>query len=181
MRKCTLTSLVRALFVSVSLIFFWCGTSSAVESESYRIPFFGGQVNIEFRPEKTPDGDGVEAYLTGVAETGSVRVDLFEPEGGATPEIKSVFVNGRKPKRLFVIVAWGADSPSIGTGGSIYQVFAYDERIEKNGKSPQLRQNTELTNRFGVGFDGTREGQSVTYKYKNALAVRRQLLEWGYK
>ncbi len=68
-----------------------------------------------------------------------------------------------------------------GTGGSIYQVFAYNERIEKGGTLPKLRQDIERTKRFGVGFDGTREGQSVTYQYMNTSGVKRQLLEWGYK
>ncbi|MBC8728160.1 hypothetical protein F6X39_07470 [Paraburkholderia sp. UCT2] len=176
-----MTNIVRTLLAIFSLLFFWCSTSSAAEEESYRIPFLGGQVNIEFRPEKTPDGDGIGAYITGVREKGPIRVDYYEPEGGVTPDVKSVFVAGRKPKKLFVIVAWSADSSALGTGGSIYRVFAYDERIENNGRSLQLHPDTELTNRFGVGFDGTREGHLVTYKYKNALAVRRQILEWGYK
>jgi hypothetical protein len=119
--------------------------------------------------------------MTGITVKGSVLVDLYEAEGGVTPEVKSVFVTGENPKKIFSIVAWAADEPSIGTGGNIYQVFAYDERIEKGGVVPKLRQDIELTKRFGVGFDGMREGQSVTYKYKSATAVKRQLLEWGYK
>ena len=183
MRKCVLTTVVRLFILSLSLTLFWSGISSAAEQQSYRIPFLGGGANIEFHSEQSQDGDGVGVgvYITGVTATGSVFVDFYEAEGGVTPEIKSVFVNGKKPKKLFIIVAWAADSPSIGTGGSIYQVFAYDERIEKRGALPKLRQDTGLTKRFGVGFDGTREGQSVTYKYKNASAVKRQLLEWGYK
>lgn len=180
MRKHVLTTVVRAFILSLSLTFFWSGISSAAEQQSYRIPFLGGGANIAFRSEQSQDGDGVGAYITSVTATRSVFVDLYEAEGGVTPEIKSVFVNGKKPKKLFIIVAWAADRPSIGTGGSIYQVFAYDERIEKHGALPKLRQDTGLTKRFGVGFDGTREGQSVTYKYKNASAVKRQLLEWGY-
>jgi hypothetical protein len=167
--------------LSFGLTLFWPDISSAVEQQAYRIPFLSGGASIEFRSEQSRDGDGVGAYITGVTATGRVFVDLYEAEGGVTPEIKSVFVNGNRPKKLFIIVAWAADSPSIGTGGSIYQVFAYDERIEQGGPLPKLRQDTGLTKRFGVGFDGTREGQSVTYKYKNASAVKRQLLEWGYK
>ncbi|NML96469.1 hypothetical protein HHL24_00615 [Paraburkholderia sp. RP-4-7] len=180
MRKHVLTTVVRMLILSLTLALFWSGISSAAEQQSYRIPFLGGGASIEFRSEQSQDGDGVGAYITGVAETGGVFVDLYEAEGGATPEIKSVFVNGKKPKKLFIIVAWPSDSPSIGTGGSIYQVFAYDERIEKRGALAKLRRDTGLTKRFGVGFDGTREGQSVTYRYRNASAVKRQLLEWGY-
>jgi hypothetical protein len=181
MRKYALTTVVRVFILSFILTFLSCGISSAVEQQSYRIPFLGGGASIEFHSEQSHDGDGVEAYVTGVTATGSVFVDLYETEGGVTPEIKSVFVNGKNPKKLFIIVAWAADSPSIGTGGSIYQVFAYDERIEKHGALSKLRQDTGLTKRFGVGFDGTREGQYVTYKYKNASAIKRQLLEWGYK
>jgi hypothetical protein len=181
MRKRPLKNLVQTFLVSFSLVVFLSSTSNAAEQQSYRILFLGGEANIEFRPDEAPIEDGVCAYLTGVAKAGNVRVDCYETEGGVAPEIKSVFVSGQNPKRLFVIVAWGFDRPSIDTGGSLYQVFAYDERIEKMGKSPQLHENAELTHRFDVGFDGTREGHSVTYKYKNARAVRRQLLEWGYQ
>jgi hypothetical protein len=181
MKNHVVTNIARVLIVSWSIIAIWCDTSNAVERQSYRIPFLGGRTNIEFRQEKTQEEIGVGAYITGVTTTGSVFVDAYEPEGGAAPEIKSVFVSGRKPRKLFVIVAWATDSPSIGTGGSIYRVFAYGERIEKDGTLPKLRQDAELIKRFGIGFDGTREGRSITYKYKNAPAVKRQLLEWGYK
>jgi hypothetical protein len=181
MIKNVLTTVVRVFILSLSLTTFCSGVSSAAGQQSYRIPFLGDGASIEFRSEQSQDGEGVGAYITRVRAAGSVFVDVYEAEGGVTPEIKSVFVNGKKPKKLFIIVTWAADSPSIGTGGSIYQVFAYDERIEKRGTLLKLQQDTGLTKRFGAGFDGTREGQSVTYKYKNAPAVKRQLLEWGYK
>ncbi|MBC8752225.1 hypothetical protein [Paraburkholderia podalyriae] len=167
--------------LNLGLTFFWSGLSNAIEQLSYRIPFFNDRASIEFRSERREDGDGVRAYLTGIRETGSIFVDLYEAEGGVTPEIKSVFVTGKNPKKLFIIVAWAADNPSIGTGGSVYQVFVYDERIEQGGPLPKLKQDTGLSNRFGVGFDGTREGQLLIYRYKNASAVKRQLFEWGYK
>ncbi|WP_429443928.1 hypothetical protein [Paraburkholderia sp. 40] len=130
---------------------------------SYRIPFFSDGTRIEFSSKQSEDGDGVRAYLTGIREAGSIFVDLYEAEGGVTPEIKSVFVTGKNPNKLFIIVAWAADNPSIGAGGSVYQVFVYDERIEQGELLPKLKQDTGLTNRFGVGFDGTRDRQPLTY------------------
>jgi hypothetical protein len=181
MRKRVFKTIVEVFILSLSLAFFCSGISIAAEQQSYRVPFLGGGASVEFRSERSQGGDGVGAYITGMTATGSVFIDFYEAEGGVTPEIKSVFVSGKKPKKLFIIVAWAADSPSIGTGGSIYQVFAYDERIEKRGALRKLRRDTGLIKRFGVGFDGMREGQSVTYKYKNASEVKRQILEWGYK
>ncbi|MGF6260801.1 hypothetical protein OKW49_001702 [Paraburkholderia youngii] len=87
----------------------------------------------------------------------------------------------KEPRKLFIIVTWAADGPSVGTGGSIYQVFVYDEQIEKVGSLPKLKQDRVLAERFGAGFDGTREGKPVSYKYRNASAVRRQFVEWGYR
>jgi hypothetical protein len=118
MRKHAVTNVVRVLLLSWSLTICWCSTSNAAEQQNYQILFLGGRANIEFRHEETQEGDGIGAYIAGVAATRSVFVDLYEPEGGVTPEIKSVFVNGRNPKKLFVIVAWAADSPSVGTGGA---------------------------------------------------------------
>ncbi|MBB5422293.1 hypothetical protein HDG40_000434 [Paraburkholderia sp. JPY158] len=182
MRSFVSATFVHAFILSLCLTFFCPSISSAIEQKSYHIPFLGNGTTIEFCAAPSQDGDGVRAYLTGTTETGRIPVDLYEAEGGVSPEIKSAFVSGRRPKKLFIIVTWAADSPSIGTGGSIYQVFVYDEQIEKAGGSlTKLKEDSVLTKRFGVGFDGTREGKRVTYKYRNASAVRRQLVEWGYK
>ena len=111
----------------------------------------------------------------------SIFVAKYEPEGGSTPRIVSIFTNGRYPRKLFVIVAWKSDAPALNTGGSIYQVFAYDELIEVRNGTPHLHEDISLGKRFGIGFDGVREGKSVSYKYKSASAVRRQLSLWNYR
>lgn len=97
------------------------------------------------------------------------------------PEIKSVFVSGVETKRLFVIVAWNSSATALDAGGGIYQVFVYEESVDKNKGVPALRRDAQLSRRFGIGFDGVREGKRVTYKYKTAASVRRQILDWGFR
>ncbi|TKC78071.1 hypothetical protein FAZ69_32115 [Trinickia terrae] len=167
------------LICSLTLVFTcevcWAATKSVT------ISFLGEQVSVNLEPRQSQDGEGVELYLTNTPENQKIYVDFYEPEGGATPEIKSIFVSGKNPKKLFVIVAWNGDDSAIGTGGSIYEVSAYDELIERSETQIRLHQDTTLTKRFGVGFDGVREGKRLRYKYKTASSVRHQLIEWGYR
>jgi hypothetical protein len=172
---------LRALVSAV--LFFACvsiASPSFAENQTRTIPFLGKYVSINFESRKTQDGEGVDSYITGALGIEKLHVDFYEPEGGAAPRIKSVFVDGAKPKRLFVIVAWSGDNPALDTGGSIYQVFVYDESVERSGTISKLHQDTVLAKRFGAGFDGVREGKPLVYKYKTAAAVKRQLTKWGY-
>jgi hypothetical protein len=155
--------------------------ASFAENQALSIPFLGKRVLINFESRQTQDGEGVNSYLAGAPGGEKIHVDCYEPEGGAAPQIKSVFVNGKKSKKLFVIVAWNVDVSAINTGGNIYQVFVYDESVQCAGKDCVLHSDAELAKRFGVGFDGVREGEPLTYKYKTAAAVKRKLTEWGYR
>jgi hypothetical protein len=86
-------------------------------------------------------------------------------------------VNEKKSRKLFVIVAWRAGDSVLNTG--CYKVFAYDESVQCVGKSCALHPDEDLVKRFGIGFDGVRESELLTYKYKTAAAARRRLMEWG--
>jgi len=157
--------------------------ASAAETQSYKITFMDSDVTIGFDKIKTQDGEAIIANITPM--TGNVGnkifVDRYESEGSASPDIKSIFVNGHAPKKLFVIVDWAADDASLNTGGTIYQVYVYDEKIENKENHLQLVPDADLMKRFGLGFDGTREGKNVSYKFKTAPAIKRQLIDWGYK
>jgi hypothetical protein len=151
------------------------------QQQSYRVYFMGSKLNIDFETKQGACGDGVEARLSDQRNNQRAFVAKYEPDGGVTPRIVSAFTNGKQPKKLFVIVVWRADSPALNTGGSIYQVFAYDEKIEPSNGDSNLHEDIFLGKRFGIGFDGVREGRRLTYKYKNASAVRRQLSRWNYR
>ncbi|SCU73570.1 exported hypothetical protein [Cupriavidus necator] len=151
------------------------------QQQSYPIIFMGSKFDIEFETKQVADGEGVEARLLGRGSKRSIFVAIYEPDGGSTPRIVSAFTNGRKLRKLFVIVAWGVDAPALNTGGSIYQVFIYDEKLDVSNGDSHLHEDISLGKRFGIGFDGVREGRKVTYKYKNASAVRRQLILWNYR
>ena len=138
-------------------------------------------MEVSITRQNTENGDRIDAYLIGPSMKGRVLVDRYDPEGGVTPEIKSIFTYGKASKKLLVIVSWGSDSPAIGTGGSIYEVFAYDESVDDKFNQPRLHPDEKLTEKLGTGFEGVREGVHVRYKYKTALDVKRQLLEWGYR
>lgn len=154
--------------------------TSEVKRESYRIEFLEGKSTIDFQSIDTPNGEGLVSHIT-TTNAKRILVGTYESEGGVTPEVKSVFLAGRAPKRLFLIVRWKADNSAIGTGGSLYQVYVYEEHIDCRNGGKSLQPNIELSHRFGVGFDGVREGEPVSYKYKDAASVRRQLKRWGYK
>lgn len=151
------------------------------QKQVYPIVFMGGKLDVEFETKQIADGEGVEARLLDRDNKRSIFVAKYEPDGGSKPRIASIFTNGRKPRKLFVIVAWGVDAPALNTGGSIYQVFVYDEKLDVINGDSHLREDISLGKRFGIGFDGVREGRRVTYKYKNAYAVRHQLILWNYR
>jgi hypothetical protein len=156
--------------------------ASAAETEKYRIEFLGG-ATIEFAEVKNLEGGAIEVSLFDFRKSrdGKIFVDVYESEGGSAPKIESVFVSGRAPRKLFVIVDWAADIPSIRTGGTLYQVYVYDEKVEKKENIIRLIPDPVLMRRFGMGFDGTREGQRVVYKFKTAKLIKKQLADWGYK
>ncbi|BDB26155.1 hypothetical protein CTP10_R35500 [Cupriavidus sp. P-10] len=152
--------------------------NAAAELKCCKVIFFGNESCIEYHAYAGPDGDQVALHLLGRER---INVAVYEPEGGALPRIVSVFTSGKSPKKLFVIVAWRSDNSVLNTGGSVFQVFVYDEKMEYSKGSPSLVEDTLLGNRFGAGFDGIREGKRISYKYKNAESVRRQLVTWKYR
>ncbi|MGF6260800.1 hypothetical protein OKW49_001701 [Paraburkholderia youngii] len=81
-RGYVLATFVRAFILGLFLVFPLPGISNVVEQMNYPIPFFNDGTRIGFRAEPNQDGNRVRAYLTGVTETGSVLVDLYEAEGG---------------------------------------------------------------------------------------------------
>lgn len=174
---------VRIFSVVLCLAMFANFGVSAAETTKYKIAFLGGRNTIEFTEIEGQDGEAivVNMFSSKRPNGGKIYVDRYEPEGGSVPNIASVFVNGYAPRKLFVIVDWAADVSSIGTGGTLYQVYVYDEKVENREKLTRLIPDAVLMNRFGVGFDGTREGKRVIYRFKTAKSVKKQLADWGYK
>lgn len=174
---------LKFFFLCLSLLLLSGAGASATDSQSYQLRFFGESSTISFANVRTQDGNAVEATVRIANKSNSpeISVDRYEPEDGIAPEIKSVFTSGKAPRKLYVIVGWASDDSSIETGGTLYEVYAYDEKTELKNGHIQLIADESLTNRLGVGFDGTREGRHVTYKFKTAPAVKRQLATWGYK
>ena len=167
---------VKKLFFVIILFAATC--SRALESDGlhrYPIDFIDPKSMIEYKGAAS-SGDGVDMTLI-TDKSGVVLVGHYPPEGASPPAIVSVF-KACVPEKLFVIVSWNADIPALNTGGSIYEIFAYDPKIVNIDGVKSLLSNDSLARKFGVGFDGIREGRKVTYKYKNAGVVKQQLNKW---
>jgi hypothetical protein len=171
----------------ISVVFFLAMLANigvlAAETTKYQIAFLGGKNTIEFTEVESQDREAIVVTISSSIKPsgGKIYVDRYETEGGSIPKIASVFVSGSAPRKLFIIVDWAADAPSIGTGGSLYQVYVYDENIESKDNIKRLIPDLALMKRFGIGLDGTREGQRVTYRFKTARSIKKQLADWGYK
>ncbi|MCM3607678.1 hypothetical protein [Cupriavidus pauculus] len=168
---------IKKLFFIILLFSTTCSRASESDGlHRYSIGFVGPKSVIEYK-DAASSRDGVDMRLI-TDKSDLVMVGHYPPEGASPPAIVSVF-KACAPEKLFVIVSWSADIPALNTGGSIYEVFAYDPQIININGVKSLHSNDSLARKFGVGFDGLREGRKVTYKYKKAAVVKQQLNKWG--
>lgn len=159
------------------ILVFSAKCSLALESDGvhrYAIDFIDKDSVIEYR--EVQEKSGVDMKLV-TNNSGVIIIGHYDSEGASFPEIVSVF-KACHPEKLFVIISWSADMPELNTGGNIYEVFAYDPKIVRVNGVKSLQSNDSLARKFGIGFDGVREGKYVTYKYKNAGVVKQQLSKW---
>ncbi|MEL1266102.1 hypothetical protein [Pseudoxanthomonas putridarboris] len=155
----------------------WGDSVTSIASPTLEIDFPSGNSLIQFfrvtKSEDRESGSDIEMYLTSPA-TGSPRsyyLGKIEPQGDS-PNIESVFTldvdrDGRK--ELLIIARWEISHLGLETEGNYYKTYVY--KAGKDGLNFTRMKDVESV--IGEGLDGTREGKSVYYRYRNAESIRK--------
>ncbi|WP_089160972.1 hypothetical protein [Caballeronia sordidicola] len=102
-------------------------------------------------------------------------IDNYEIEGGS-PDIVTVFY--RKRHDAIVLVKWSTNSQAADVQGDYYKIYVY--RYARNNPAQPFRPQRDVMKKLGEGWDGTVDGKSVHYPYKDALSIRKALNRLGY-
>ncbi|WP_454738179.1 hypothetical protein [Cupriavidus necator] len=101
-------------------------------------------------------------------------IAIFIQDGPAPPELMSIFKSKRNSRQLIIaIVKWHHYLPGANTEGDYYEVHAYE--FEKFGDMLLFSEDKNVSDFFGSGFDGKKEGKTIRFRFKNATAIRRAL------
>jgi hypothetical protein len=102
-------------------------------------------------------------------------IDNYEIAGGS-PDIVTVFY--RKRQDVMVLVKWSTNSQAADAQGDYYKIYVY-RYTQRNSDKPFLLQ-PDVMKELGEGWDGTVDGRSVHFPYKDALSIRKALNRLGY-
>jgi hypothetical protein len=183
--------LVRAFlrFLFIASIFASASTEASPRYDSLAVPLTlnvaGRQVYLLQIPT-SEESIGIFALALDHKSPTSKKSSLalvtnIETQGGETAELHSVFTEtaaNSKAPLLFMIIRWRAYRPAVETEGFLYQIMTFKLRHQEDDKVSFDRFN-DLDQFLGTGFDGTREGKRVSFRYTNAAAVRVKLRELG--
>ena len=103
-----------------------------------------------------------------------IIIDIYRPEGN-NAFIESFFfynVDADKEKELIVLCSWKQKLREAAEG-KLYQVFIYDNYIG----GEKLTFLEEVSNNFGIEFDGVQEGEEIKAKFKDAKSIKGKLKE----
>jgi hypothetical protein len=100
----------------------------------------------------------------------AVEIDRYEVEG-TSPRIATVFF--WKNKGLIVLVKWTINSRASDFQGEFYKIYVY-KYDGVSHSSPFMRQD-KIMSEFGPGWDGLKDGFTVTYQFKDAASIRTKL------
>ncbi|WP_246226514.1 hypothetical protein [Pseudomonas atagonensis] len=99
---------------------------------------------------------------------GRSLVDKYDV-AGSDPKIESIFfypVRGKK--NVIVLVSWEITSRGIGTYGTLYQIYGYEETAEdKLAVNKLVRFDKNLS-----GMEGYQEGEEQHFPYINAGLIK---------
>lgn len=102
------------------------------------------------------------------------HIAIFIQDGSAPPELMSIFKSKLKSRQLIIaIIKWHYYLPGANTEGDYYEVHAYE--FEKFGDMLLFSEDKGVSDLFGSGFDGKKEGKTIRFRFKNATAVRRAI------
>lgn len=137
---------------------------------------------IQFFNVGSGDESHIEIYALShnVGGYENLYIGRLDQEGGP-PIIESVFLDNADSdpqKELFVLGRWEIRHPGLNTAGNYYQVQIYDDNPNQDGT--RFRRLIPLEKKIEPGLDGTREGEKVVYRYKDAASIRKLLRKLGY-
>ena len=109
-----------------------------------------------------------------------IIIDTFGPEG-KNANIESVFFTNTDTdpnKELIVLCSWVQQLKEIAEG-KLYQTFIYNN-FDLEGKQDKLTYLEDISNHFGIEFDGIQDGENVNAKYKTSEDIDKELTKlWG--
>ncbi|WP_010520802.1 hypothetical protein [Aquimarina agarivorans] len=106
-----------------------------------------------------------------------IKIDTYNPEGNQAI-IKSIFFadsQKSKTKDLVVISSWKQSLKNT-TEGTIYETRFY-RKVNQESKLIYLQ---EISKHFGTSFDGQREGEKLSAKFKTPSEIKSELKRIGY-
>ncbi len=104
-----------------------------------------------------------------------VPIAIFNQDGPAIPSIASVFKSTVSSRQmLFLIVRWHYYLPGVDTEGDYYEVHVYGDHNDNRGKLFFL-EDRSISDIFGSGLEGKKEGKIVHFPFKNAASIRKKL------
>jgi len=144
-------------------------------TERIRIDFFRIPEWIEItKKEEIPENIAINIVDD---EQMKIHVADFIQDGEAIPDLMSVFKNNvNSHPTLFLIIKWHYYLPVANTEGDYYEVHAYGATSGAGNGVASLTENKRLSEHFGSGFEGKKEGSVVHFRFKDAASVRHDLL-----
>ncbi|MEZ0470347.1 hypothetical protein [Luteimonas salinilitoris] len=151
-------------------------SATSIASPTLRVDFPSLNSLIQFFYVERIDRDpSIEMYLTSQADATprSYYLGKIEPEGGP-PNIESVFTmdvdrDGRK--ELLVLARLEVRHSGLQTSGNYFRTYVY----KANASSTDFSRLKDVEEKIGEGLDGTREGEKVHYRYRDAASIRKLL------
>ncbi|MEZ0604699.1 hypothetical protein ACAX43_21440 [Paraburkholderia sp. IW21] len=118
-------------------------------------------------PGSQPHEIAVKWICKGVA---TATIDRYQVEGGSPQIITTLFLK----RKIFVALAkWPVTSHASDFQGDFYKVYIYKYNRESN-THPFIRDD-KMMDKFGLGWDGVKDGITVTYPFKDAALIRSRL------
>ena len=157
------------------------GSSLKLASPTLEVNFPARRSLIQFFYVPQADGEepNLEVFLShrlgGNVKT--TRLETIQPQGRAA-EIATVFIldaDGDQRSELFLVAKWPISHSAIRTEGTYYKVYIYRMSVGSVDGAGFVRAS-ELEELFGSGFDGVREGEPVSFPYKDYQSIRAEVL-----
>ncbi len=151
------------------------GLSVASPTLEVDFPAEGSLLQFFRVPQEGQEELNIDVFLT-YRTTGQVRTSYLEtlgPQGG-TAEIATAFAldaDGDQIPELFMVAKWPIRHSGLRTEGTYYRVFAY-RRLVSIGGDLGFERARDIEEHLGSGFDGVREGERVSFPYKDYESIR---------
>lgn len=132
-------------------------------------------VQFFYIPQVDGEEPNVEVFLSyrTAGEVQTSHLETLQPEGRAA-EIATVFTldaDGDRERELFMVVKWPISHVGVRTEGGYYKVYVYRRASSRDG-GRMFARAYDIERQFGSGFDGTQEGETVSFPYKDFQSIR---------